>query len=203
MAIIAKSSDTVGNPVSEGVHVAICIRVVELGDQMNERFGNVQNKIILTWEVPNDTVIFEGEERPKLISKEYTLSLGTKAKLREHLEAWRNKKFSEDELDGFDMINVLGKACQLQILHNDKGYASIGSVMSLPKGTVAPQAVNETIYFDLSSDDSLALMDKLPEWVRDKVKLSAQYLNLTSAQVDASEVDELEEVEPSDELLPF
>ena len=36
---------------------------------------------------------------PFLVWKRYTLSLGDKATLRAHLEAWRGRKFTADELE--------------------------------------------------------------------------------------------------------
>jgi len=205
MAIMAKASGNGGNPVSAGVHIALCTRIVDIGTQFSERFGNSQRKIMFTWEVPDDTVLIEGEEKPKFISKEYTLSLNEKAKLRADLESWRGKKFTDSELNGFDLVNVLGKACQIQVLHNDKGYANISSIMSLPKGMQAPAPVGENIYFDLSADSCLSIMEKLPEWVRDKIKSSPEYLNLTGAQVDTSDdfKDVSNEMYSGDEDLPF
>lgn len=199
MAIIAKSK---GNsvPVSEGVHTGVCIWVIDLGEQYNKMFDNTSRKVMLTWEIPDETIVVEGEEKPRVISKEYTLSLNEKAILRQHLEAWRGKKFTEDELGGFDLANVLGKSCQLQVLHNDKGYAQIGSIMSLPKGMAQLEPEGETIYFDLEDPGCLAIMDKIPEWIRDKIKASSTYQNLVGANVDS---DGYQEIDDDDKDLPF
>lgn len=199
MAIIAKSK---GNsvPVSEGVHTGVCIWVIDLGEQYNKMFDNTSRKVMLTWEIPDETIVVEGEEKPRVISKEYTLSLGEKAVLRQHLEAWRGKKFTEDERRGFDLANILGKSCQLQVLHNDKGYAQIGSVMALPKGMAQLEPEGDTIYFDLENPGCVAVMDKLPGWIQDKIKASSTYQNLVGANVDS---DGYQEIDDDDKDLPF
>lgn len=202
MAITAKnSSGGASNPVSAGVHIAVCTRIIDLGTQFSQLFGNSQRKIMICWEVPDDTIIIDGEAKPKMISKEYTLSLNEKSNLRKHLEAWRSKKFSDEELNGFDLINVLGASCQIQVLHNERGYAQIESIMALPKGAKGVEPVSESIYFDLEDDSCLSVMEKLPEWIKDKIKASPEWMNRSDSQVDSSE-DKFTEID-DDGDLPF
>src|SRR3990167_2490369 len=63
-----------------------------------------------------------------------------KANLRKHLEAWRGKKFTKEELDGFDVEKLLGVNCQLQVIHNlsDNGgtFANVQAIVPLGKGMV-------------------------------------------------------------------
>ncbi|MHA1379626.1 MAG: hypothetical protein ACTSRG_14730 [Candidatus Helarchaeota archaeon] len=47
------------------------------------------------------------------------MSLHAKATMRKFLESWRGKKFTKEELEGFDLQKILGKPCQLQIIHSD------------------------------------------------------------------------------------
>ena len=197
MAITAKAGNS-SNPATEGVHLALCTRIIDLGTQESQLYANRQHKVMFTWEIPDDTVMVDGEEKPKLISKEYTLSLNEKATLRGHLEAWRGKQFTDEELKGFDLYNVLGKACQIQVLRNERGYANISAIMALPKAVSMPQPSGELIFFDLSSENCLPLLEKLPEWVRDKIKASPEYGALIRGQADIS--DEFQEVDGD---LPF
>lgn len=202
MAIMAKEGGKSFEPVSEGVHTAVCVKIIDLGEQRSQLYDKVSRKVMLTWEVTDETIQIEGEDKPRVISKEYTLSLGEKAILRQHLEAWRNKRFSEQELKGFDLANVLGKACQLQVLHNEKGYANIKTIMAVPKGMPAIQPSGETLYFDLSDKGCLELLDKLPGWIQDKVKESSTYKELVAANVD-TENGGFEEIDPDEGELPF
>lgn len=73
-----------------------------------------------------------------MVVSQYTLSLNSKAKLRQHLEAWRGRKFSGEELKGFDLEKLLGANCQLQIVHslsdNGRTYANVQAIVPLGKG---------------------------------------------------------------------
>ena len=198
MSITAKVTSVESNPVEVGVHIGVCTRIIDLGSQYNEKFDLTQHKIMLTWEVADDMIEVDGEMKPKMISKEYTLSLSDKANLRRDLEAWRGKAFSDTELMGFDLINVLGKTCQLQVLQNDRGYAYIGSIMALPKGTPSVEPATQTIYFDLENKSCLTMIDNLPTWISDKIKASPEYSKLVSNDNEFSEI-----LDDTDDDLPF
>jgi hypothetical protein len=204
MAIIAKKNGEGFDPVSEGVHVAICYSVVDLGMQYSEMYGKASRKILITHEIPEETITIEGKEMPRAISKEYTLSLSEKSTLRKDLEAWRGRTFTEAELEGFDLANIIGKGCQIQVIHKESGgktYANIASIMGLPKGMKVGETVNEHIYFDLENPESLSLLGKIPQWVQDKIKKSETYQTLTAsvnAIHDGGIPDDLD-----DDTLPF
>lgn len=72
------------------------------------------------------------------VSQIYTLSLGEKAKLREHLEMWRGRAFTTEERKGFDIEKLIGANCQLLTLHNTKPdgrvYCNVKAIMPPPKG---------------------------------------------------------------------
>lgn len=202
MAIIASEKNSSSfEPISEGLHAAVCVWVIDIGDQWSDQYQKSSRKVMLTWEVPDETITVDGEEKPRVISKEYTMSLSEKAVLRQHLESWRGKKFSEEERAGFDLINVLGKSCQIQVLHNDKGYANIGSIVSYPRGVEPLTPYNDTIYFDLTDKASLSLLDKIPTWIQDKIKQSPTYKQLVDSSVD-SDTGDFQEIEDSSDL-PF
>ena len=148
-----------------GAHVARCIALIDIGTHHGEYEGvpNVRHQVIVKWELPNE-LISEGEfaGKPFTVSEFYTLSLSEKANLRKALTAWRGKEFTEDELKGFDLKNVLNKPCMLQVGRNKKDRAKVQAVMSLPKGMVAPPQVNPGVYFSLSEFDG-AVYESLSE----------------------------------------
>jgi len=146
------------------------------------------------WELPDEKIEIDEEEKPRAISKEYTLSLSEKANLRKDLQAWRGKAFTEEELAGFDMQNVLGKGCQLQVIHtesNGKTYSNIASIMGLPKGMKVDEPYNPITYFDLGEPDALTVMGNLPAWVQDKIKASETYKDMTVFHPAPGEEDDL------------
>ena len=155
-----------------GAVVGRCYMVVDLGTQDTTFKGTPKkaHKILIGWEL-SETM---SDGRPFAISSRYTLSLFDQAILRQHLESWRGKSFTEEELAGFDVKNVLGKHCLLSIVHNkegDKTYANVKGIMPVPKGMEKPGAVNKDIYFDIDTGK----LEILPEWIQNIVKKSDEW----------------------------
>lgn len=193
-------------PIDEGIHTGVCYSIVDLGDVYSEKFENTSRKVLVTWEIPDETIEIDGKMMPRAISREYTLSLSSKANLRKDLEAWRCKKFDDEELKGFDLKNVLGKGCQLQVTHTSKGadtYANISAIMGLPKGVKPKQLVNDTVYFDLEAEGALNLLEKIPQWVQDKIKKSETYKKMTGQILGSSLYDAPVDALPDSDDLPF
>lgn len=149
-----------------GNHVAVCYMVVDLGMQQTN-FGE-KHKILIGWELVHEMM---EDGRPFVISQQYTASLSEKANLRRDLESWRGKKFSETELKGFDVFNVVGVPCMVSVIHsenNGKHYANIGSVAGLPKGMEKPKAANKIVAYSLDNPEQ-SMFDLLPEWIQNKI----------------------------------
>ena len=173
MTLLAKKNTEDFEPIEEGVHVGVIINVIDLGTQRNEKFDSEARKVLITWELPNETINIDGEEKPRVISKMYTLSLHEKARLRGDLETIRLRKFSSEEIEnGFDIFQMIGSNCQLQVEHNDRGYANIVSVMALPKGTMELEATNPAKTFEIEQED---VPEGLPSWIQDIIKKSKEY----------------------------
>lgn len=166
-------------PLPEGTYIATCIRLIDLGTQVSTYKGvdKLQRKVLVVWEVPEHLVEFDGEERPALIMQRYTASLSDKAILRAHLEAWRGRRFTPDELRGFDLKNVLGKPCQIQVLHSEDGaYANIAAIMACPKG-LPPSAIHHPlVHFSLDEGEfSVGIYDGLSEKLQAQIANSPEY----------------------------
>jgi hypothetical protein len=175
MGLVAKDKGGGFDPVEAGVHHAICYGVVDLGTQFSEVYNNETHKVLIVWELPFERIVIEGKDLPRAISRRFTLSLGTKANLRGVLESWRGRSFTEKELEGFDLKNLLGANCQINVIHNTnngKTYANVSAVMPLPKGTEKRKNENEYQYF--SMEDGIEIPDNLPEWMRDVISKSSE-----------------------------
>ena len=139
MSIIAKASGGGFIPAPPGTHAAVCVDVVDLGI-IKVSFGGKekqQHKVRIVWQIEE----VMADNRPFVASKRYTLSLHEKASLRKDLESWRGRPFSAEELDGFDLENLLSKAALLNIIQeqrNGSTYSNVASIMRLPKGMAAP-----------------------------------------------------------------
>lgn len=163
-------------PVPAGTHRAICTLIADMGVQPSARF-KPQRKVYIRWELPDEQIEWQDREGkkhngPMVIGKQYTLSLSEKANLRADLESWRGKMFSAEELKGFDLQNILGKACQLGVTHNAKGdktYANVSAVMGLSKGMSAPKAQGEQLAYSIDEHDD-GIFQKLPPWLQEAIK---------------------------------
>lgn len=157
MAIIAKSNGDGQNfePAPAGVHQAVCVDVVDLGvlDVTWQGVTKKQHKVNIAWQI-NEA---REDGKPFLVFKRYTLSLSEKATLRKDLESWRGKKFTREEEMGFDLENVVGANCLLNITHNsvkDKTYANVSTVSPLMKGMPTINARDYVRKQDRKPDDS-------------------------------------------------
>lgn len=165
----------------EGLHKARCIAVVDTGTQANgfDKTKRPQGTVRISWELSEELHSFkEGEPaRPFIVSKDYTTFLGDKAKLTEHLGTWRGKSLTEEEKADFKLKVLLGKPCQISIVHeakDGKTKAKITAITQMPKEVQVPAQVNPSVYFDMDEYDS-TVFAALPTFLQDKIKLSPEY----------------------------
>lgn len=178
MGLTASNSGGNFEMAPQGVHVARCFKMIDLGTQETEFQGQKksQHKVMLGWELLGEDRMEDG--KPFSVAKRYTVSLHEKAQLRKDLEAWRCKQFTPEEEALFDLTKVIGAYCMLNIVHetgkNGNEFANIASIMPLPKGMPKPDGINQIVVFDLDSPDMElfnGFSDKLkatiqaaPEW---------------------------------------
>lgn len=162
-------------PVEPGVYIGICVGVIDLGEQYNENFKKYSNDVKFVWELVGETVEVDGEIKPRQLSKDFSVALSKKSKIRAFLSSWNSRQYSDEEFSDLDLFDQLGKACQLNVVLNDTGeYANIDNLMPLPKGMPAPTTETPYIRWDMDTwDDSV--FKELPEWVQEKIKKSTQF----------------------------
>lgn len=170
------------NPVPQGLHHGVCYAIYDLGTQYMEFFDKYAHKVIITWELPNERIKIERdgniEDLPRVISKEYTLSLHKKATLRQDLETWKGSALTDEQLSGFNLKNLLNQNCTLQIMHppkkedSDRVYPKVNAIMPLMKDE-ASKPENPTVFF--SFEDGYAIPDTVPSWIVDKIKASKEW----------------------------
>lgn len=167
--------------VPPGVHLAICTKIVHVGYQKayNPKYPD-KNEVWLDFEVPDIRVKWmkDGEEKegPAIVRRKFSLSLSEKSNLRPFLESWRGKPFTKEEEDGFEITALLGKICQLSIIHEPsadgkKTYANINGAFGIIKEQRDALVANpargkpsgELLVYSVDAHDQ-AIYDKLPEW---------------------------------------
>lgn len=181
MSILAKKSESFP-PVEAGLHHAICCGVYNLGTQISEKFNTVQRQVLLQWEITDlkidikDKNTGETKSMARVISKQYTNSLNEKATLRKDLETWRGQMFSASEMEGFELLNLLGKNCLLQIIHRSneaRTYAKISSILPLQKGTEERESENPMKSFSLDHGEEIP--PDTPQWICDIIEKSEEW----------------------------
>jgi hypothetical protein len=120
----------------EGLHQAVCCDVWEPWTEKNKfRDDAIVEKTRIVWQI--DQLGENG--RPLEISKKYTMSLHEKSNLRKDLESWRGKKLTEKEVEGFDLEQLIGANCQVQVVHEIKDdggvWANVQAIVPIGKNT--------------------------------------------------------------------
>jgi hypothetical protein len=136
MPIYARRKDSNFTPAPEGLHVAVCADVWEpwTEEKREDWGGGLVDKTRIVWLLEE---VNPKTNKPYEVSQIYTLSLHEKARLCQHLESWRGKKFTDDEKKGFDIEKLIGVSCQVQVVHKVKDggttYANVQAIVPLGK----------------------------------------------------------------------
>jgi len=188
MALIAKESGGGDfTPVPQGMHLARCYRIVDLGTQETTYLGAVKHlpKVMLQFEVHGEdddgNAIVTSKGEPMSISKNFTLSLAEKATLRKDLQTWRGREFSAEELRGFELKNVLGAWAMVSVIkamgNNGKEYTNIAAIMSVPqavKKAGMPQHHNDLKMFSIEEPD-MVLFESFSNGLKEKISKSPEW----------------------------
>jgi hypothetical protein len=164
--------------VPAGNHVGICNAVIDLGLQPGRgQYPAPKHEIYVRFELPTERLKYTKDgkeiEGPMSVGRTFTASMSEKANLRKFVESWFGKKFASDDIAAdFDVANILGRKCLLNITHTEKAgktYANIANATPIPKGMVADYAqANKSLFFDLTAPDQL-VYQQIPEWLRKKI----------------------------------
>lgn len=197
-------------PPPAGTHLAVCYRVIDLGTQQIEWNQTIkhQRKVLISWELPDERM---EDDAPFTVHQRYTLSSSERAKLRKDLEAWRGRKFREEDFGpgGFDIQDIIGCGCLLSLVHNEKGdrtYTNINSVSALAKGMTVPDPINERVYFSLD-DKPLDgdVLESLSEGIQNAIKSSPEYMEQvrTNSEPPMPQSENDYGNAPDDDEIPF
>lgn len=164
--------------IEPGVYMAVCIGIIDLGEQYSEMFKSYRNEVQIVWEIPSETVEIDGETKPRQLSRTFSVATSKKANLRAVLSSWNGKAYSDDEFGEIDLFDQIGRPCMLNVVLNDSGeYANVDSVVPMPKGVPAPVSTTPPIRWDMDAWDD-EVFKTLPEWAQEKIKKSTQYKTL-------------------------
>jgi hypothetical protein len=186
--IVKESSGTNLPPIEAGLHQAVCYALIDLGTHYSEKFDKTSHQLMLMWEFPDVRLDTEkdGEKKslPRVISKKYTMSLGERANLRKDLKSWRGRDFTPEELEGFELKQILGVNCIMQIIHNSKDgktYGNIETILPLMKNYKTKKPENPILYFNMSEGLEIP---EMPKWIVEIIKSSKEFEGIAEMNAD-------------------
>lgn len=200
-----------------GMHLARCYRIIDLGTQKTEYMGQTKylHKIMIGWEIhgmkDDGTQMRMTDGRPFAIFKNYTLSWAEKANLRLDLQSWRGKPFTQEEMRRFDLKNVLGAWCMLNIIERpaktgNNIYSNVDGVTPVPamiKQNGLPAAVNNNEIFNLTEPD-MALFETFSDNLKKKIQASPEWERITgNTPVDTASLKGTPAPVDDDSDIPF
>lgn len=189
MPLIAKanSGGQDFDPIPAGVQHAVCYAIYDVGTQaaFNPAY-KPKRTVIFIFELPHCRMTFEKDGKqydlPRAISDKNTLSLSSQGNLRPKLESWRGRAFTEAELEGFDVFNVAGANCYLNLIHKTKGektYTNIAGIMPLPANAEKLKPENEIRKWSIDDQPQgtpILPPDHAPGWIKELILKSEEYV---------------------------
>ena len=212
MGLMAKQSGVQYEPIPEGMHKAICYGVIDIGTQHNPMYDNHTHKVIIIFEMPDARINIEGEDKPRAISKEYTLSLHAKSVLRKDMESWRGKKFKDEELEGYDLKKLLGIPANLQVMHQKSKksgnlYHTIETIIPVDGKVTKVKTENTYLFFSFEEafeEGVVSLPENTPEWIQHKIEESLEWKSIKNGTTQENPLGDDFPLEPvDDDDVPF
>lgn len=173
--------------VPPGMHLARCYRIVDMGKQQSTWQGKIkiQPKVMFQFEIHSEDAdgnpLLTDKGEPMSISKNFTASFHENATLRTELENWRSRAFTEEELRGFQLKNVLGVWAMLSVVrekgHDGNDYTNISSINPVPsniKRAGLPNGHNPLKAFDLDDPD-MELFETFSQRTKEKIQSTDEW----------------------------
>jgi hypothetical protein len=178
--------------VPAGTHVAILYEIMNLGTAVRMFQGKAkeypETLVRFTFELPNerrpftytnDDGVEEEVEKPLVISREFTLSMGAKSNLRPFVEGIIGTRLEDEEARNFDLEDLIGKACLINVVHKrshdgQRSFANIASTTPMLAGLEVPDQYNENRIRDINTM-SLEQIERLPQFLQEKMRGSDEY----------------------------
>ena len=195
--MIISENATTYTPCPPGSYLARCVRLIDCGTQQSDYQGEVKtaHKIAVSFEVLDDEARMT-DGRNFMLSKRYTASLHEKSALRKDLASWRGRDFTPDELNGFDLVNVLGKLAFISVVEvnkpDGKTYTNLASLMKPPKGMTAPDgaATEPLLHWDMeAAQPDWTAFDALHERLQNQIAESPEFKKLKRPTDDGTPAD--------------
>jgi hypothetical protein len=196
MGLIVNENAKEFKRLEAGSYLATCFGIVDLGVQPQEFEGKKvlsRQKMMLFFEIDkasedddgNPLVLEREDGKPFVITNEYTSNLSPKSKLKEHLNSWRGRPFTDEELASFNVAKLLGVTCMVAVDLNSKGYNKILALSKPIAGLPKPKPSLPKFIFDDTAPD-VEVWAMLPNWVKNKINDAENWDAICEALGDAA-----------------
>lgn len=148
--LVVKQETREYEKIKPGLINAICVGVWNIGKQKIEFQGEVKFKtqVIIGFEVQQR---HSEKDEPMLQLSKFNMSLHEKSKLGPMVESWFSKKLTDSERYNYDLKQIIGKKCTLNLIENGN-YINIATILP-------PQESNKLVSEDV-------LKGELPNFVK-------------------------------------
>lgn len=169
--------------IPAGNHIGYLYSIIDEGHQETE-FKGVKAwkpKVRFTFELSNETKEYDGLIKPKVIGRDFTISLGENSHLRPIINGLLGATLTDEEAYNQEfrtLFNtIIGTPCLINVTHATKGdrtFANITAVTPLPKGMKAPEQFNENFIFEIDEKDNTEKYSLIPEFIQKKIAASRE-----------------------------
>jgi hypothetical protein len=181
--LMAKDQAEARDPIPAKTYFGIVAHVIDLGTQDSTLYGP-DHKINIGYELHTKKgPALDPKGNQYVASKEYALKFSkipnkTPAGLRVAVENILGREFSEEEARaGYDLEQLLGLPCKVQIKHTTKDgktYDEIAALLPLDEDDDRPTAALDHVYYELDPEGPIP--DDVPKWIAKKIQKSHEWL---------------------------
>jgi len=160
--------------LEDGSYMARIVNIIDLGVQedMWEGEKKIAHKIFVQFEFPTETITINDEEKPRWLGKDFGVSLHEKSTLTKLIAA--ADPDGSKTRKGRNLKGLLDLPLMVTVGSTSTGNAKIAGMARLMKGMTVPPLANPVVFFDLDGDDVEAF-EKLPDWMKDKIKAGIDF----------------------------
>lgn len=166
--------EQVQDRIEDGSYPVRLVQVIDIGLQekidfdTNQPTGSYHPRAILTWEFPTERIEVDGEDRPRWLSQEVTISYHERAKLPQIIQALDPQREAET------LVDLLGRPALSTVASTKNNKPKIASIVQLPKSLQVGELENDPVAFDMDDFDN-EIFNSLPDWLKNRIKEAKNY----------------------------
>ncbi len=192
MALTASSKTRRLVPV--GNYQAVIVGVYDIGTQPSEKY-EPSHQIIISFELhKRKGPVLNDEGEPVLLNRYLGLGLGINTKTkkpsqtRQVIEACVGRSLTPDEAKSYDVLTLIGKCCQIGIMHTEDGSKEIPTYTPLDEDDPTPKVQSRTCAYEMILGKPIP--DSVPEWIQKTIEKSMEWTKAAKAAATRSEQED-------------